>query len=99
MFAIAALTAANGDRRMIRAGGLRGAPRLKRHLWRMCFALFIASIAFYLGPNRLPEGFRSPALRGAAVLLPITAMTFWLWRLRAKRAARAIVHLTAPEAI
>jgi uncharacterized membrane protein len=49
MFGVAALLASAGDRRMIRAGGLRGAPRLKRHLWRMCFALFIASIAFIPG--------------------------------------------------
>lgn len=31
---------------MIRAGGIRGTRRLARHLWRMCFGLFIASGSF-----------------------------------------------------
>ncbi len=88
LFGGVALLAAEGDRRTMRAGGLRGTPRLKRHLWRMCFALFIASIAFYLGPDRIPEAMRSPAIRGLGVLLPIFAMSYWLWRLRAKRTAR-----------
>ena len=34
--------------RMIRAGGIQGAPRLTRHLWRMCVALFAASSSFYV---------------------------------------------------
>ena len=42
MFGGVAVSASAGDFRMIRAGGVRGAPRLARHLWRMCFALFIA---------------------------------------------------------
>jgi hypothetical protein len=37
------LLAAIGDLRAIRAGGLRGSRRLARHLWRMCFGLFIAT--------------------------------------------------------
>jgi uncharacterized membrane protein len=97
LFGTVALLASEGDRRMIRAGGLRGAPRLKRHLWRMCFALFVASIAFYLGPNRVPELMRSPALRGLGVLLPVFAMSYWLWRLRGQRVARRIV-ISSPEA-
>ena len=34
LFAGVALAAANGDRRMIRAGALRGTLRLRRHLWQ-----------------------------------------------------------------
>jgi uncharacterized membrane protein len=99
MFGVAALLASAGDRRMIRAGGLRGAPRLKRHLWRMCFALFIASIAFYTGRGREPEMFRIPALLAGAVLLPIVAILYWQWRIRRKRVSRAVVGVTVPEAI
>src|SRR5688572_29750290 len=33
--------AAAGDVRIMRFGMPRGGPRLARHLWRMCFALFI----------------------------------------------------------
>ena len=32
--------AAAGDVRIMRFGVPRGGPRLARHLWRMCFALF-----------------------------------------------------------
>jgi uncharacterized membrane protein len=85
LFAGVATLAAVGDRRAIRSGGLRGRPRLKRHLWRMCFALFIASIAFFLGQGRVPEMFRAPAVLAGGVLLPIAVMLYWLWRLRANR--------------
>lgn len=99
MFGTVALLAAYGDRRVMRDGALKGAPRLMRHLWRMCFALFVSSIAFYLGPDRLPEVLQSPAFRAAGVLLPITAIAYWKWRLRGKRPLRSIVRVSAPEAV
>jgi hypothetical protein len=83
-FGAVAVGAGVGDKRMIRAGGLRGAPRLARHLWRMCFALCISSIAFFLGPGRIPEAMRNPVLLGGGVLLPIVAMAYWLGRLRGR---------------
>ncbi|MGA2098047.1 MAG: hypothetical protein ABSH39_17235 [Candidatus Acidiferrum sp.] len=36
------LLAAAGDIRKLVSGGLFGAKRVARHLWRMCFGLFIA---------------------------------------------------------
>jgi uncharacterized membrane protein len=39
--------AAAGDVRIMRSGMPRGRPRLARHLWRMCFALFIAAGSFF----------------------------------------------------
>ena len=98
LFGIAALAAGEGDRRMLRNGSLRGAPRIVRHLWRMCFGLFIASIAFYAGPNRLPDALRSPVFRAAGVLLPLAVMTYWLWWLRSKPSSRRLPHMTIPEA-
>jgi len=85
LFGGVASAAAVGDLRARKHGPLQGAARLKRHLWRMCFALFVASIAFYLGPDRLPASLRSPALRAAGVLTPIAAMAYWLWRFRNRR--------------
>lgn len=90
MFATVALVAGEGDRRMIRAGGLKGAARLRRHLWRMCTALFIAAGSFFLGPvRRIPEPLRIPALR----LIPLAVlviMAYWLWRYRRQRPSRAL---------
>ena len=41
------ILAAAGDVRILRFGMPRGGPRLARHLWRMCFALFIAAGSFF----------------------------------------------------
>jgi len=96
-FGAVGLLAGASDLRMIRAGGVRGAPRLARHLWRMCFALFIASIAVFMGRGRVPEAIRTPALLAAGVLLPIVAMVYWLWRVRGRRSVRGIVPVSASQ--
>ena len=99
MFGVVALFAGEGDRRMIRAGGLKGASRLRRHLWRMCTALFIAAGSFFLGPvRRIPEPLRIPALRLIPLVVLVT-MAYWLWRYRRKRIPRNVVGASAPEAI
>ncbi len=50
-----------GDARVMLRGPLRGGPRLARHLWRMCFALFVAAGSFFSIRARvasvLPEPF------------------------------------------
>jgi succinate-acetate transporter protein len=99
MFAGLALSAGEGDRRMIRDGGLRGAARIRRHLWRMCTALFIAAGSFFLGPiRRIPEPLRNPALRLIPFLV-LATMAYWLWRYRRRRAASGNVSVSASEAI
>jgi hypothetical protein len=91
-----ALLAAAGDVRMLVRGGISGTQRLARHLWRMCFALFIASGSFFLGPaNRPLRLLRTVGLRqqlfatilGKEVLLllailPLILLIFWLFRIR-----------------
>jgi len=99
MFAGLALGAGAGDRRMIRADGLEGSERIRRHLWRMCTALFIAAGSFFLGPvRRIPEPLRIPALR-LIPLIVMATMVYWLWRLRRKQVFRRGVRVTAPESI
>jgi len=75
-----------GDVRVLWSGALRGGPRLARHLWRMCFALFIAAGSFFSIRARvakvLPEPFTTPAMRALPVLLVFLAMFYWLWRVR-----------------
>ena len=46
------LVAAAGDVRMLARGGVFGGQRVARHLWRMCFGLFIATGSF-LGQKRV----------------------------------------------
>lgn len=100
VFAAVAFLAGLSDVRMIRSGGLRGAPRLARHLWRMCLALFIAAGSFFLGQaDEIPEPLRIPALLAIPVFVPLIAMLYWLWRVRTRRISRSIVHVSAQEAV
>ena len=81
--------AAAGDVRVMRSGPLRGGPRLARHLWRMCFALFIAAGSFFSIQARvakiLPEPFTTPAMRVLPIALVFISMFYWLWRVRSRR--------------
>jgi uncharacterized membrane protein len=86
-----ALLATLGDVRVLRGRSLQGPRRLARHLWRMCFAFFIAAASFFLGPpQRLPAPLRNSPLRPLPVLLVLLVMLYWLVRVKfGKRYARA----------
>jgi hypothetical protein len=80
---IVLLLAAAGDIRMLARGGISGRPRIMRHLWRMCFGLFFATISFFLGQQQVFPAF----LRGSLFLtilafLPLPVMIYWLIRVR-----------------
>ena len=90
------LLAAAGDIRMLLRGGLFGRQRIARHLWRMCFGLFIAAGSFFLGganrPLRLlsaigigqhlsPAVFNTPLYLILSVL-PLVFLIFWTIRVR-----------------
>jgi hypothetical protein len=82
------LLAATGDVRILRSGLPRGGPRLARHLWRMCFALFIAAGSFFSIRARvakiLPQPFTTGPMRALPILLLLGAMLYWLWRVRGR---------------
>lgn len=82
------LAALIGDLRTARSAALRGGPRLARHLWRMCFALFIAVGSFVAIPERvakiLPDVFAAGPMRPLPVVLVFAAMFYWLWRVRVR---------------
>jgi hypothetical protein len=86
LFGVLGLSGGAGDLRVIRSGPRRGGPRLARHLWRMCMALFIALVSFVSIRARvaaiLPEPFAGPLARALPVLLVLAAMFYWLCRLR-----------------
>lgn len=91
LFSAMAIVGAIGDWRMLRGGELSGKPRLKRHLWRLCFAMWVAAASFFWGPpNRVPEIIRVPVLLPIPVLTPIVMMLFWLWRMRGRRPVRGV---------
>jgi uncharacterized membrane protein len=94
-----ALSAGLGDLRILRSGPLRGARRIARHLWRMCFALFVASGSFFLGQaDEIPEPLRIYPLLTILSVLPLLALLFWLWRVRfRRRSSPGIVAAGSPE--
>jgi uncharacterized membrane protein len=98
------ILAAIGDVRIMRFGLPRGGPRLARHLWRMCFALFIAAGSFFSIRERvakiLPEPLTTAPIRMLPILLIFGTMFYWLWRVRRRRPLPVIVrHDPMPVAI
>lgn len=83
------ILAAIGDVQILRSGMPRGGPRLARHLWRMCFALFIAAGSFFSIRERvakvLPEPFTNASMRALPILLVFGVMLYWLWAVRGRR--------------
>jgi uncharacterized membrane protein len=78
-----ALLSAAGDLRMLLRGGLFGVQRIARHLWRMCFGLFIASASVFLArPQIFPAFLRSTHVIFLLGILPLPLMIFWLVRIR-----------------
>jgi uncharacterized membrane protein len=96
ILATALTLAAAGDVRVMRFGPLRGGPRLARHLWRMCFALFTAAGSFFSIRERvatiLPEPFTTAAMRALPIALLFGVMFYWLWRVRGRRALPVLVR-------
>ena len=90
------LLAAAGDGRMLLRGGVFGSQRVVRHLWRMCFGLFIAAGSFLLGPSNRPLRLLSkvgigqhlsPALFNTSLysiltILPLVLLIVWVARVR-----------------
>ena len=76
-----ALLSAAGDVRMLVCGGVFGAHRIARHLWRMCFSLFIATGSFFLGQQQVfPHWLRKTNVLFLPAILPLLLMIFWLFR-------------------
>jgi len=76
-----ALLSAAGDIRMIVRGGVSGTQRIARHLWRMSFALFVASASIFLArPHLFPAILRRTHVLLLLGILPLILMIFWVFR-------------------
>lgn len=82
-FGILALFSAAGDLRMLLRGGISGRRRLARHLWRMCFGWFIATVSFFLGQKQVfPAWLQGSNAFLIPAFLPLVLLVFWLIRVR-----------------
>ena len=98
MFGLVGVIGSIGDMRVLRSGALRGASRLARHLWRMCFALFIAALSFFIGQSdEFPQALRIMPLLALPVLAVLASMFYWLWRVRIRRSLRGMTVVGAPD--
>jgi uncharacterized membrane protein len=78
-----AVLATIGDVRMLVRHGIAGTQRIARHLWRMCFALFIAASSIFLARQHLfPAFMRKTGMLFFLSFLPLVLMIFWLVRVR-----------------
>lgn len=82
-----ALLAAGGDLYALLTMPLARPACLSRHLWRMCFAFFIAAGSLFTGPGAtaFPEAVRASGLLSVPEPLILLVMLAWLVRLRVRR--------------
>ncbi len=85
VFASVLAIAATADAKVVLAGGIAGAPRIARHLWRMCLGLSLATgSAFTNGlPRLLPSNVDVPLiLLFVPQLSVLGVLIFWMIRVR-----------------
>ena len=85
IFILAALSllAGLGDLRVVLLRTLTPVQRVTRHVWRMCFAFFIATGSFFLGQQKvLPVAVRGSPILFLLAFAPVALMLFWLVRVR-----------------
>jgi hypothetical protein len=96
-----AVLATVGDIRMLVRGGIAGTERLARHLWRMCFALFIAAASIFLARQQIfPAILQKTGVLVFLSVLPLLLMIFWLFRVRFANAYKrkvSVVNLSQPS--
>jgi len=91
-----AVLATVGDIRMLARGGISGTSRIARHLWRMCFAWFIASASIFLARQHVfPAFMRKTGMLLFLSFFPLISMVYWLIRVRSKK--RAAIHVIEPN--
>jgi len=90
-----ALCGVVGDWRLLRAGGIAGSRRIARHLWRMCFGLFIATGSFFLGQMKfIPKPLHIMPLLGLLAVAPLIVLLYWMWRVRIRQQLRGMTMTT-----
>jgi len=94
-----AVLATIGDVRMLIRGGITGTQRLARHLWRMCFGLFVAAASIFLARQHIfPAVMRKTGVLFFLSFLPLGLMIFWLIRVRFANVYQRIPVLRTSEA-
>ena len=103
VFMLAGLCIAAGllDLRVVLRKQISAGERIRRHLWRMSFAFFIATGSFFLGQQKvMPLAVRGSPILFVLAFAPFAVMLFWLVRLRfPKMIARLPLRLPTAEPV
>jgi len=95
VFGLITFLSASGDIRLLIRGGVAGAQRIVRHVWRMGLALFVATGSFFLGMAGDPVArrvglratlFTAEVRRTRLPLVPVLIVAvltiFWLFKVK-----------------
>lgn len=81
MFGVVGSIAGLLDARLLWVGQLPGRQRLVRHLWRMGYAMWIATMSFFLGQaDEFPAAVRATGVLSLPVLAVTLTLLYWLAR-------------------
>jgi hypothetical protein len=81
MFGTVGCVAGLLDARLLLSGQLHGRHRLARHLWRMGYAMWIATLSFFLGQaDEIPPALRATGVHVLPVLLVTATLLYWVIR-------------------
>jgi uncharacterized membrane protein len=86
VFVLVSTIAVLGDLKVVLRRGISGAQRVARHVWRMCFGLFVATGSLFLGQMQMfPEWLRATPVLYVAALAPLPFLLFWMLYVRLSR--------------
>jgi hypothetical protein len=89
IFVTVSTIAALSDLKVIVRRGVSGAQRIARHVWRMCFGLFVATGSLFLGQQQVfPDWLRQTPVLYIAALAPLPFLLFWMLRVRLSKKYR-----------
>lgn len=90
IFSLVSTIAMLGDLKLVLRRGITGAQRIARHVWRMCFGLFVASGSLFLGQMQIfPEWLQDTPILYTTALAPLPFLIFWMLRVRLSKRYRA----------
>ena len=97
IFVAVSTIAALCDLKLILRRGISGAQRVARHVWRMCFGLFVASGSLFLGQAQVfPDWLRQLHVLPFLALAPLPFMLFWMFYVRLSKRYRGRPMAAAP---
>jgi hypothetical protein len=80
--------------------GVSGTQRIARHLWRMCFAWFVASASIFLArPHLFPSIMRKSGALVFLTVLPLILLIFWMIRVKFTKAFKEGVPSSRVEEV